>query len=110
MMSRRGSDESVSSIATARSGVSAISNGTSGTSQSDRFVKAPAYDPSSLPALPQKTTKEEKGATYRKYNSASSSKPGLRARMSSPIIQQKQNGTTPPPPARTNTRTAPSLP
>ena len=106
-LSQKQSNESMSSIATARSGVSAISNGTSVTSQSDRFsVKAPAYDPSSLPALPPKRTQEEKDATYKKYNSASAGKRPLKSTKSSPNVQPQQTGTTPPPPARPSVRTA----
>lgn len=110
-LSRRGSNDSMSSIATARSGISAISNGTSVTSQSDRFsIKAPSYDPSALPALPPKRTQEEREADHKKYNSAMAGRRSLKATKSSPNVQPKQVGTTPPPPPRPAVRTAPSLP
>ena len=104
-LSRRGSNESMSSTTTARSGVSGISNGTSVTSQSDRYsVKAPAYDPSALPALPPKRTQEEKEAAYKKYNSSKGGKPMLKPTKSTPNVQAQQVGTTPPPPARPSGR------
>ena len=110
-LSRKDSNESISSIATARSGVSAISNGTSVTSQSDRFsIRAPSYDPSTLPALPPKRTQEEKEADHKKYTRASASRTfGLKATKSTPNVAQKQIGTTPPPPARPSVR-QPSIP
>ncbi|KAF2719766.1 hypothetical protein K431DRAFT_286401 [Polychaeton citri CBS 116435] len=68
-LSRRGSQESVSSIATTRSSVSGISNGTSVTSQSDRYtIRAPSFDPASLPPLPPKRTQEEKEAADRQLD------------------------------------------
>ena len=101
-LSRKASNESVSSTTTARSG---ISNGTSATSQSDRFVKAPAYDPSTLPALPPKRTKEEKDADYKKYHPTTLKKHTLKPTKSIPNVQLRQAGTTPPPPPRPITRT-----
>ena len=111
-LSRRTSNESMSSVATARSGVSAVSNGTSVTSQSDRFsIKAPAYDPSALPPLPPKRTQEEKAADHKKYNKAvAGSRFPLKSVKSSPNVQPKQVGTTPPPPARSTVISPPSLP
>lgn len=93
---RRGSNDSMSSIATTRSSVSGISNATSLTSLGDRRVKAPEYDPSSLPQLPPKRTQEEKEAADRKYSGL---RP-LRQTNSTPRVQQVAQGTTPPPPAR----------
>ena len=109
-LTRRESNDSMSSINTARSGVSGISNGTSGTSQSDRCVKAPAYDPSTLPALPPKRTNEQKAGDNQKYNNAVAGRRTLKSFKSSPNVQPKQVGTTPPPPARPMARPAPSLP
>ncbi|GAB7358174.1 hypothetical protein MBLNU230_g0328t1 [Neophaeotheca triangularis] len=73
VLSRKASNDSVSSMATARSGssVSGMSTGTSMTSDSreSRFtIRAPAYDPNSLPPLPPKRTQEEKEAAERKYH------------------------------------------
>lgn len=109
-LTRKASNESVSSIATARSGASALSNGTSVTSA--QSVKAPAFDPSTLPALPPKRTAEEKEATFKKYNNVSpnASRFPLKATKSMHNVLPKQVGTTPPPPARPNVRPAPSLP
>ncbi|CAK1361845.1 Kyphoscoliosis peptidase [Cercospora beticola] len=94
-LTKRASNESISSIATARSSTSAISNATSYTSVGgERYkIRAPDYDPSSLPALPPKRTKEEKEAAERKYNGT---RP-LRHSKSTPRIAQVQEGTTPPP-------------
>ncbi|SMR47668.1 unnamed protein product [Zymoseptoria tritici ST99CH_3D1] len=82
-----------------------MSTATSITSQGERYrIKAPDYDPSSLPALPPKRTKEEREAADRKYA-------GLRPvrRASAPKVGLVHNGTTPPPatippplPGRTN--------
>ncbi|KAK3721501.1 hypothetical protein LTR37_003057 [Vermiconidia calcicola] len=101
-LSRKASNDSVSSIATARSGLSGVSNGTSVTSS--QSVKAPAFDPTSVPPLPPKRTQEEVSSDFKKYNAATSSKPSLKSRLSSPSMQQKQVGTTPPPPARPSGR------
>ena len=94
-LSRRGSNESTSSIATARSSVSGISNATSYTSVGgERYkIRAPDFDPSSLPALPPKRTAEEKEAADKKYNGV---RP-LRHTKSTPRVAQVQQGTTPPP-------------
>lgn len=92
--SRRGSTESTSSVATSRSSISGISTATSLTSQGERYrVRAPDYDPSSLPALPPKRTKEEREAADRKYAGV---RP-LRQSKSTPKVAQIQQGTTPPP-------------
>ena len=111
-LSRKSSNESMSSIATARSGYSAMSNGTTGTSQSDRYsIKAPAFDPSALPALPPKRTQEEKAANHQKYNKAMASKRiALKSMKSTPNVQPKQVGTTPPPPTRSTVVPPPALP
>ncbi|KAK5167490.1 uncharacterized protein LTR77_007189 [Saxophila tyrrhenica] len=115
-LNRKASNESVSSIATARSGTSAISNGTSVTSgQSDRYaIRAPSFDPCALPALPPKRTQEDKDASYKKYNKAAATTARfqqLKSTKSSPNVQQKQTGTTPPPPARQmSVLPAPGLP
>lgn len=62
ILSRRTSSDSVSSAATTETSLSVLSNG----SKSDRYtVRAPEYDPSALPALPPKKTKEEKEADAR---------------------------------------------
>jgi transglutaminase-like putative cysteine protease len=107
-LSRRDSNESVSSIATARSSVSGISNATSITSA--RSVKAPAFDPSALPALPPKRTEEEKQAYYNSGSNCASRRP-LKSTFSSPNILPKQNGTTaPPPPRRPSAQPPPALP
>ena len=109
-LSRRTSNDSMSSVNTARSGVSAVSNGTSVTS-GDRSVKAPAYDPSALPALPPKRTQEEKEADRKKYDRAVSGKRlALKTVKSTPNVQPKQVGTTPPPPPRPTVVPPPSLP
>lgn len=95
-LTRRPSNESISSIATARSARSSVSGISTGTSQSDRYsIRAPAYDASALPPLPPKRTEEQKQAYY------DSAKPGrrpLKSTFSSPNVSQaKQDGTTPPP-------------
>lgn len=113
-LSRRESNESMSSIATTRSGTSAFSNGTSVTSQSERYsIKAPAYDPASLPPLPPKRTAEEKEADWKKYQNVGSAKRGVRPQKSMPKMQSVATGTTPPPPsvpARPAARPPPALP
>lgn len=100
-LSRRDSNDTISSIASAGSSLSGISLATSVTSA--RSVKAPTYDPNSLPALPPKRTEEEKQAAkeaYYKTGSKPTSRFPLKSRLSSPSIQSKQNGTTAPPPPR----------
>lgn len=100
--SRRGSNDSTSSAATTRSSISGISTATSLTSQGERFkIRAPDYDPSALPALPPKRTKEEREAADRKHAGV---RP-LRQTKSTPKVAQVQQGTTPPPSAA---RQAPS--
>lgn len=100
---RRDSNESTSSVATAQSGLSRTSTATA-----DR-MKAPAYDPAALPALPPKRTEEEKNAAFTKYNDRNSAKRSLKPTKSSPTIPQRPIGATPPLPSRPDTRT-PSLP
>lgn len=111
--SRRGSTDSTSSAATTRSSISAISTATSLTSQSERYkICAPDYDPSSLPVLPPKRTKEEREAADRKYAGVRPARP-LRQTRSTPKVAQAQHGTTPPPPATrqiSTTAVSPSLP
>ncbi|EME47238.1 hypothetical protein DOTSEDRAFT_41689 [Dothistroma septosporum NZE10] len=99
--SRRGSNESMSSIATTRSSVSGTSNAASLTSQGERFkIRAPDFDASKLPPLPPNRTKEEKEVADRKYAGVRPVRP-LRQTKSTPRVEQVgQNGTTPPPPVR----------
>jgi hypothetical protein len=79
-MRRRDSNESISTIA---SGISAYSLG-SAVSNGDQLytVRAPAYDPSKLPALPPKTRTSEApkkdSATLRAMRSTSSDRPDKR--------------------------------
>jgi transglutaminase-like putative cysteine protease len=79
-ISRRGSNESISTIA---SGISAYSLG-SAVSNGDQLytIRAPAYDPSKLPALPPKTKTSEApkkdSATLRAMRSTSSDRPDKR--------------------------------
>ncbi|KYG43205.1 hypothetical protein M433DRAFT_136632 [Acidomyces richmondensis BFW] len=111
-LGRRDSNETISSIASAGSSLSGTSRATSITSA--RSVKAPTYDPSSLPALPPKRTEEEKQAVKEAYyqtGSKPTSRFPLKSRLSSPSIQSKQNGTTAPPPPRPSAQQAtPPLP
>lgn len=106
--SRRGSTDSMSSVATARSSLSGVSTATSLTSQGEKFrIRAPEYDPNALPALPPKRTREEKEAYDRKYAGL---RP-LRHTKSTPKVEQiGQQGTTPPPPARPAVVPRPALP
>ncbi|KAK4888271.1 hypothetical protein LTR27_012814 [Elasticomyces elasticus] len=105
-LSRRTSNESMSSVTTARSSVSGISTGTS---QSDKYaVRAPSYDPSSLPALPPNRTEEQKQAYYNA--GSSTNRRTLSSTHSSPSIAGRQNGTTPPPSRRPSTQLPPPLP
>ena len=100
---RRPSSESVSSVLTASSSISAISTATS---QSDRFrIKAPEYDSASLPPLPPRRTKEEKDADARKYAGL---RP-LRQSKSSPKVDQVGKTTTAPP-SRPTVVPPPALP
>ncbi|KAK3062870.1 hypothetical protein LTS18_003202 [Coniosporium uncinatum] len=69
-LTRRDSNESVSSMRSARSSVSGVSTRTSfsdGQANPHQRVKAPAYDPSSLPSLPEKRPKEEVQPPQSKY-------------------------------------------
>ena len=106
-LSRRSSNASVSSVATARSSVSGISTTTS---QSDNkyAVRAPSYDPAALPPLPPKRTEEQKQAYYDSGSSAG--RRPLKSTYSTPNIAAKQNGTTPPPSRRPSVQPQPSLP
>ncbi|GAB7328655.1 hypothetical protein MBLNU13_g00585t1 [Cladosporium sp. NU13] len=113
-LSRKASNDSVSSMATTRSSVSAMSNGTSMTSRSERYaVRAPEFNPSALPALPPKRTKEEVQAHDQKYNairpgkSTSGSLPNMFRKTSTPNVPvrpQVQARPTPPLPARNGVR------
>lgn len=107
-LSRRESNESASSVATGRSGVS---NGTSTTSLSERYaIKAPAYDASSLPALPPKRTKEQQELDHKRFNAVTAGGRMLKSTKSSPSVPQIQTGTTPPPPALPRMAQVPTLP
>ncbi|KAF2087439.1 hypothetical protein K490DRAFT_41820 [Saccharata proteae CBS 121410] len=66
---RKESAESISTVASGRSSISAFSGRTSLSTSSDR-VKAPPFDPSKLPPLPPKRSKEEQDMDYQKYNRA----------------------------------------
>ncbi len=101
-LARKDSNESVSSVATGRSSVSGISTGAS-----DR-VRVPAYDPTSLPPLPQKRTKAEKDAYYEKYHSATPKRP-LKPTKSSPAVPQLPAANIPAVPSRPDARKS-SLP
>ncbi|KAF1819883.1 uncharacterized protein K489DRAFT_362476 [Dissoconium aciculare CBS 342.82] len=107
---RRGSNESASSVATARSSLSGISNGTSITSSGgNNKIRAPEYDPASLPKLPPNRTKEQKEADARRYAGL---RP-LRQTKSSPKVDQVLvEESTPPPPVQTRSIVArpPALP
>jgi transglutaminase-like putative cysteine protease len=91
-----------------------MSNGTSMTSRSERYaVRAPEFNPSALPALPPKRTKEEVQAHDQKYNairpgkSTSSSLPNMFRKTSTPNVPtrpQVQARPTPPLPARNGVR------
>ncbi|KAK4553932.1 hypothetical protein LTR86_009108 [Recurvomyces mirabilis] len=103
-LSRRDSNASMSSVATGRSSISGMSTATS---QSDRMVKAPAFDSSALPPLPPKRTEEQKQAYY-----DSGSKAGrrpLKSTFSSPNVNGMPKGTTPPPSRRPSAQ-QPTLP
>ncbi|KAK0939555.1 hypothetical protein LTR29_008926 [Friedmanniomyces endolithicus] len=105
-LSRRGSNESVSSVATARSSMSGMSTATS---QSDRYaVRAPSYDAAALPPLPPKRTEEQKQAYY--DSGSSSGRRPLKSTYSSPSIAGRHNGTTPPPSRRPSAQPPPALP
>nr|OQO26488.1 hypothetical protein B0A51_08076 [Rachicladosporium sp. CCFEE 5018] len=73
-LTRRESQESISSIGTNFSAVSGRSNGTSVTSGSQYAIKAPEFDASKLPALPPKRTQEEKDAQALKDRQAAARK------------------------------------
>ncbi|KAK5136974.1 hypothetical protein LTR08_001481 [Meristemomyces frigidus] len=103
-LNRRGSNGSVSSVATARSSVSGIS-------QSDRTVKAPAYDASALPPLPPNMTEEQKEAYHSNgMTSHNSGRRALKPTNSAPNVLALQNGTTPPPARRPSFQPAQYLP
>nr|POF13923.1 kyphoscoliosis peptidase [Quercus suber] len=103
--SRRTSTDSISSMGTAISSISGISNTTSMTS--DRAVRAPAYDPSSLPVLPPKNANSK--ADYYASGSLKQKRTPLTSRSSVPNIA-KQEGTTPPPAQWKVTQTQPTVP
>lgn len=98
----------MSSLATTRSSVSGMSNATSITSQGgERYtIRAPDYDPSALPKLPPKRTREEKEAADMQYAGL---RP-LRQTKSTPKVAQVAKGTTPPPPSRQAVIPPPALP
>ncbi|RMY98897.1 hypothetical protein D0860_08421 [Hortaea werneckii] len=105
-LSRKPSSESVSSTATGRS---SLSNTTSGTSRSERFaVRAPSFDPSTLPPLPPRQTEEQKAAYYATPKPQSKGRWGLKSTNSSPNIQAQHNGTTPPPSRRPSAHPQPA--
>lgn len=104
-VSRRESNESISSVNTARSSVSAMSNGTSMTSRSDRYaIRAPEFDPSSLPALPPKRTQEEKDAQAQR--DAAKRPPSTSSRFMNGALRKPSNPSVP---ARPQPRTTPSF-
>jgi transglutaminase-like putative cysteine protease len=113
-LSRKASNDSVSSMATTRSSVSAMSNGTSMTSRSERYaVRAPEFNPAALPPLPPKRTKEEVQTHEQKYNSIRSGKSNFSAptnvfrKTSAPSVPtqpQLQGRPTPPLPSRNGVR------
>nr|POF18653.1 kyphoscoliosis peptidase [Quercus suber] len=103
--SRRTSTDSTSSMGTAISSISGISNTTSMTS--DRAVRAPAYDPSNLPALPPKNANSK--ADYYASGNMKQKRAPLTSRLSAPNIA-KQEGTTPPPAQWQATQTQPGVP
>jgi hypothetical protein len=107
-LSRKASNDSVSSMATTRSSVSAISNGTSMTSRSERYaVRAPEFNPSALPALPPKRTKEEVQAHDQKYNAI---RPGKPTSSSLPSVFRKTSMPSVPTRPQLQGRPAPALP
>lgn len=104
-LSRRESDESISSINTTSSSVSARSNGTSITSRSDRFaIRAPEFDPSALPPLPPKRTQEEKDAQTKK--DAAKRPPSTSSRYLNGALRKPSNPSVP---ARPQPRPTPSF-
>lgn len=107
-LSRKASNDSVSSMATTRSSVSAMSNGTSMTSRSERYaVKAPEFNPSSLPPLPPKRTKEEVQAHDQKYNAV---RPGASTSRSLSNGFRKTSAPTVPTRSQPQGRPTPALP
>jgi len=107
-LSRKASNDSVSSMATTRSSVSAMSNGTSMTSRSERYaVKAPEFNPSSLPPLPPKRTKEEVQAHDQKYNAI---RPGASTSRSLSNGFRKTSAPTVPTRSQPQGRPTPALP
>ncbi|KAI7209159.1 hypothetical protein KC333_g8850 [Hortaea werneckii] len=107
-LSRKPSSESVSSTATGRSSLSGVSNTTSGTSRSERFaIRAPSFDPSTLPPLPPRQTEEQKAAYFATPKPQSKGRWGLKSTNSSPNIQAQHNGTTPPPSRRPSAQPQP---
>ena len=114
-LSRRDSQESISSVISSVSGLSTGTNGTSRTtvsrvpSMDGSRIRAPVYDPASLPPLPPKRTQEEKeqdrarmpakspSFMSSKFNSISKRVPGMPQRSStdqslpskSPVLPQR---------------------
>ncbi|GAB1741235.1 hypothetical protein NU219Hw_g6476t1 [Hortaea werneckii] len=109
-LSRKPSSESVSSTTTSltQPAFSGVSNTTSGTSRSERFaIRAPSFDPSTLPPLPPRQTEEQKAAYYATPKPQSKGRWGLKSTNSSPNIHAQQNGTTPPPSRRPSAQPQP---
>lgn len=99
-LSRKGSNESMSSVVSSRSSISAMSTGTSRTSasQGDRFtIRAPTFDPSSLPPLPPKRPKEEKEAPRQPLKATYSSTNTLRKDEPMPAPRDRLSIQSPPP-------------
>jgi transglutaminase-like putative cysteine protease len=111
-LSRKASNDSVSSMGTTHSSISMRSNGTSMTSRSERYaVRAPEFNPAALPPLPPKRTKEEVQAHEQKYNairpggSTSSSLTNVFRKSSAPNVPTRpQLPGRPTLPARTSVR------
>jgi len=111
-LSRKASNDSVSSMGTTHSSISMRSNGTSMTSRSERYaVRAPEFNPAALPPLPPKRTKEEVQTHEQKYNairpggSTSSSLTSVFRKSSAPNVPTRpQLPGRPTLPARTSVR------
>jgi transglutaminase-like putative cysteine protease len=111
-LSRKASNDSVSSMGTTHSSMSMRSNGTSITSRSERYaIRAPEFNQAALPPLPPKRTKEEVQAHEQKYNairpggSTSSSLSSVFRKSSAPNIPTRpQLPGRPTLPARTSVR------
>jgi hypothetical protein len=95
-MSRRDSNESISTIA---SGISAYSLGSAASNGDQLYtIRAPAYDPAKLPALPPKTKTTEapkkESATLRAMRSTSSDRPDKR--LLPPVLPSRPTAPLPP--------------